>query len=104
MVKAFSSDAISIIANLAKLKKYVQDLLLSQKRGKYNDFLLARLRLYQGIQKEKPYFAERIDIRDYYRVFVVEPKSEHRAYPSSIWRVSSISSHHELDSSRRYEG
>ena len=74
LVKAFNSDAISIITNLAKLKKSEQDLLLCKQGGEYNDFLLARLRLYQGIQQEKPYFDERIDIRDLYRVFVVEPK------------------------------
>lgn len=31
-------------------------------------------RLYQLIRKEKPYFEERIDPKDFYRVFVVEPE------------------------------
>ena len=98
MVKAFSSDAISIITNLAKLKKYEQDLLLCKKGGEYNDFLLARLRLYQGIQKEKPYFAKRIDIRDYYRVFIVEPKqnTERIRAQSGAFLVSAF--HDDLDS------
>lgn len=31
-------------------------------------------RLYQLVRKEKPHFEERIDSRDFYRVFVVEPQ------------------------------
>ena len=30
--------------------------------------------LYNYIRREKPYFKERIDVRDFFRVFVVEPQ------------------------------
>ena len=97
LVKAFNSDAISIITNLAKLKKSEQDLLMCKQGGEYDDFLLARLRLYQGIQQEKPYFDDRIDIRDLYRVFVVEPKqsSERIRAQSGAFLVSAY--HDDLD-------
>ena len=39
-----------------------------------NEFLEARRRLYQMVQQEKPFFDERIDQRDLYKVFVVEPQ------------------------------
>ena len=37
-------------------------------------FAKAKHRLYYAIRQEKPSFEERIDIRDLYRVFVVEPQ------------------------------
>ena len=33
-----------------------------------------KIRLYDGIRQEKPYFEKRIDIRDLFSVFVVEPQ------------------------------
>ena len=80
LIKSFNSDAISIITNLAKLTHREQRLILgfeAYKRipGDEKDgYDLAKLRLYQGIRQEKPYFDERIDIRDLYKVFVVEPQ------------------------------
>lgn len=78
LIKAFNSDSISIISNFAKLKRYEQKLLLGYKedslRDHYVKYPIARRRLYQGIKREKPYFAERIDLRDLFEVFVVEPQ------------------------------
>ena len=74
-VKTFNSDTVSVIANFAKLSQIDQDAFL----GKTNNALLtnpygeASLRLYQMIRQEKPYFQERIDPRDLFRVFIVEP-------------------------------
>lgn len=82
--KPFNSDTISIIANFAKLTSAEQDLLL----GWTGDDTLERdpntslqylyeramRRLYHLIRQEKPHFEKRINPRDLYRVYVVEPQ------------------------------
>ncbi len=83
-VKAFDSDSISIIANLAKLPHHEQEILMGKQGGYfpsnssyYEHLRLSpeiKRRLYHSIRQEKPYFEERIDIRDLFRVFVVEPE------------------------------
>ncbi len=81
IVKTFDSDAISIVANLAKLPRSEQDILMGI--DPYEDDMGEPLyrgdeyspimdRLYNHIWQEKPHFRERIDIRDFFRVFVVE--------------------------------
>ena len=54
-------------------------------------------RLYQAIRAEKPYFDERIDPKDFYRVFVVEPQrfSERIRAHSGAFVVSAF--HKRLD-------
>ena len=77
LVKPFNSDTISIIANFSKLRRHEQDLLLGKKEAPYqgNDgYAKAMGRLYHFIRHEKPYFLEKIDPRDLFGVFVVEPK------------------------------
>ena len=37
-------------------------------------FVKAKAHLYNIIRQERPYFEDRIDIRDFFRVFVVEPQ------------------------------
>ena len=80
LVKPFTSDTVSLITNFARLSEYDQNLLLGKNVLPKDPFLtppkysLAMLYLYQYIQQEKAYFAERIDPRDLYRVFVVEPQ------------------------------
>ena len=80
MVKPFTSDTVSLITNFARLSEYDQHLLLGKNVLPKDPFLttpkypMAMLYLYQYIQQEKAYFAERIDPRDLYRVFVVEPQ------------------------------
>ena len=77
MIKPYDSDTVSVIANFAKLSRSEQNLLLGKRRGiewrrdKYKDVLT---KLYHLIGQEKPHFQRRIDPRDYYRVFVVEPQ------------------------------
>ena len=81
LVKSSDSDTISIIANFARLPKDQQDLLLGKKQEQdantryepYRYFTSLRT-LYQLIREEKPHFEERIDIKDLYQVFVVEPQ------------------------------
>lgn len=83
LVKTFESDSISVVANFAKLPREEQDLLmgggingLTEKYSlKYKEvFPHIMGRLYHYIKQEKPYFKERIEMRDLFRVFVVEPK------------------------------
>ena len=71
LVKPFNSDTVSIIANAAKLSRDDQHYLIQASMGRYSNALR---RLYQLIRVEKPYFDERIDPRDFFRVIVVEPQ------------------------------
>ena len=82
LVKGFTSDTISIIANFAMRPRNEQRTLLGY--GIWTDFFDSEVRypeamdkLCQFVQSEKPYFANRIDIRDFYRVFVAEPRQAH---------------------------
>ena len=84
IIKTFDSDAISVVANLAKLPRSEQDRLMGVNPEEddsweplYEDtdkhfHILDRL--YNYIRQEKPHFKERIDVRDFFRVFVVEPQ------------------------------
>ena len=82
-IKPFNSDAVSVVANLAKLRRSEQDYLLGIDIEDYfalpPDYQIQyevdsiMRRLYHLIKQEKPHFSERIDPRDFYRVFVVEP-------------------------------
>ena len=88
LVKPYSSDTVSVIANFARLSSCDQSLILSKPLdskqcpefaftllgGAIPYYREAMGRLYQLVQSEKPYFANRIDIRDLFRVVVVEPQ------------------------------
>ena len=84
LVKPFNSDTISIIANFAKLPISDKNLLLGwtldeaearAPKSPLNYIYEHSMQgLYQLICLEKPYFDKRIDPRDLFRVFVVEPK------------------------------
>ena len=86
LVKPYNSDTVSVVANFAKLNRDDQLLLMGSNEGIPQraprpedlsgepDYLAANERLCQLIQAEKPYFKERIDIRDFYRVLIVEPQ------------------------------
>jgi hypothetical protein len=93
LLKSFNSDTVSIIANFAKLSQDEQDILLGNVESptgrEYTD---ATRRLYQLISIEKPYFDERIELTDLYRVFVVEPQqsSERIRAQSSAFLVSAF--------------
>ena len=84
LVKPFDSDAISIVANFAKLHGWEQDLLVGKRRldlpegwirgvnrGHYDK---AMRRLLGLIGQEKPRFEPLVDPRDLFKVFVVEPQ------------------------------
>ena len=82
LIRPFTSDRISVIANFAKLRSAEQDVLLGRREeatGSGNatgnpDYSFVRRRLNHFIRQEKPYFEDRIDPRDLFRVFVVEPQ------------------------------
>ncbi len=87
IVKTFDSDAVSVVTNLAKLPRSEQDRLMGKlvrlgETPSIEELILDRTnkyfhimdRLYHYIRQEKPHFKERIDIRDFFRVFVVEPQ------------------------------
>ena len=84
LVKAFDSDAVSVIANFAKLNNWEQDLLLGKRRLKLDEARFAGVnrgdyrrsirRLLGLIRQEKPNFEAAVDPRDLFKVFVVEPQ------------------------------
>lgn len=74
LIKPFNSDAISIVTNFAKLFEGEQALLLGEIGSNRDEYHESMGRLYHFIREEKPYFKERIDPRDFFRVFVVEPQ------------------------------
>ena len=74
LVKPFNSDSVSILANFAKLSFAEQSTLLGKRRGSTWDYEGGMRKLYHFIGEEKPHFLRRIDPRDLFRVFVVEPK------------------------------
>ena len=99
LIRPFNSDSISVIANVAKLPRRQQDALLGKSFSwgrnrirRENDQPEAMRILYQSIRQEKPYFEERIDPRDLYRVFVVEPQqsSERIRAQSGAFLVSAF--------------
>ena len=108
MIKPFNSDTISIIANFAKLRYAEQNLLLSKtgegtNEGEDLDLEKEREealgRLYHFIRQEKPYFLENIDLRDLFRVFVVEPQQsfERIRMQSSAFLISVFHERFERD-------
>ncbi len=84
LIKPFDSDTVSIISNFAKLDRGYQNLLMG-KTGEDSQaedpdisiqylYQEAMRGLYHFIRQEKPQFEKLIDPRDFFRVFVVEPK------------------------------
>lgn len=81
LVKSFNDDTVSVIMNFAKLSQDEQLLLLGKggtsrkphapRAPKYDT---AMRRLYHFIHQEYPGFEKRIDVRDLFCVFVVEPQ------------------------------
>ena len=83
LIKPFNSDAVSVIANFSKLSAHDKQWLLSRDglhpqrpfSAQYN-YNAIMTRLYQKIREEKTHFDERIDMKDLYGVFVVEPQQK----------------------------
>lgn len=106
LVKPFNSDTVSVVANLAKLERHDQEAFLGKRKCSLCDHTLspnqyqeAKRRLYQLVRAEKPYFDERIDPRDLYRVFVIEPQqsSERIRAQSSAFLASAFHERFERD-------
>ena len=76
LIKPYSSDKVSIIANFAKLTPREQAILTGDKVGADGaiDYRRTMRRLYHLIRHEKPFFEERIDPIDLFGVYVVEPR------------------------------
>ena len=81
LIEPFNSDAISIASNVARLSRRQKDALLGKQfslgdnRIRFeNEHVQAMRLLHQLIRQEKPYYEERIDPRDFYQVFVVDPQ------------------------------
>ena len=91
LIRPFNSDTVSVISNFAKLPRSEQNMLLGKTREYDSDDVFpsnehdmlrwmeeslprTKARLYSYIRRERPNFEERIDIRDFYRVLVVEPE------------------------------
>lgn len=91
LIKPFTSDTVAVISNIAKLSRLEQDCLLGWTLEESQQRLLGTSseppssddvfrshpevmrRLYHLVRHERPHFMERIDPRDYFCVFVVEP-------------------------------
>ena len=82
LIKPFNSDAVSVVANFAKLSTEEKEVLLGRRRqigvstesSEAPSYETARRRLNHFVCQEKPYFEDRIDPRDLFRVLVVEPQ------------------------------
>lgn len=93
LVKPFTSDTISVIANFAKLSQGEQIALQRDTSFGFGlTYSQALPHLYQFIRQEKPHFEERIDPRHLYQVFVVEPQqsSERIRAQSGAFLVSAF--------------
>lgn len=100
LVKPFTSDTISVIANFAKLSHGEQISLRQQPSLWFGSTYSQSLhRLYQFIRQEKPYFEERIAPRHLYQVFVVEPQqsSDRIRAQSGAFLVSAFHDRFEQD-------
>lgn len=108
LIKPFNSDTVSVIANFAKLTEYEQEVILGKSQVTFESLSTNEhpeahmypeimLRLYQYIRQEKPYFRERINHRDFFRVFVIEPQqiTERIRSQSGAFLVSAF--HKKLD-------
>ena len=99
LVKPFTSDTISVIANFARMARHDQDAFLGKRQcslcekiNRPDDYQEAKRRLYQLVRAEKPYFDERINVGDLYKAFIVEPQqsSERIRAQSSAFLASAF--------------
>ena len=120
LIKPFNSDTVRIISNFAKLPRGEQNLLLGKteadtqgdvfpsETGSFLDcrdlFSRAKARLHAIIRQESPYFEEKIDLRDFFRVFVVEPQRmfERLKAQSGAFLVSAFHERFERDEVLRW--
>ena len=104
LMKSYNSDSISIVANFAKLGHGEQNTLLGKRRGATSDYNSALRKLYHLIGEEKPHFQRRIDPRDLFRVFVVQPRHtfERLSAQSGAFFISAFHERFEQDVIRRW--
>lgn len=90
IIEPFNSDSVSIVANFAKLPRAEQNILLGktevdtvddeypEEAGRPGEgpqlFSKAEEHLYSLIRRERPDLQGAFDVRDLYRIFVVEPQ------------------------------
>lgn len=81
LIKPFSSDTVSVIMNFAKLSRKEQSTLFGEEGvssmpydPRVPRYDTAMRRLYHFIRQEDPGFEKRIDVRDLFCAFVVEPQ------------------------------
>ena len=90
LIKPFNSEAVSLIANFAKLPRAEQNVILGKTEADTVDdeyppdaknlqhgprlFSEAVEHLHSLIRQERPDYRDKIQVRDFYRVFVVEPQ------------------------------
>ena len=100
-MKSYDSDVVSIITNFAKLSYLEQSVLLGKRRGLRidSDYKYVMGKLYHLIGEEKPHFLRRIDPRDFFRVFVVEPQQsvERLSAQSGAFLISAFHERFERD-------
>ena len=107
LVSTFNSDTISIVSNVARLSRRQKRRTPRQATSPWattesatkNEHTEAMRILYQLIRQEKPYFEERIDPRNLYQVFVVEPQqsSERLRAQAGAFLVSAFHERFERD-------
>ena len=93
IIRSHDSDTLSVVANFARLTNKQKNLLLGVKpelggwrddletfrinpslRSIANDYTGTMVRFLHFIQEDKPYFENRIELRDLLSVFIVEPE------------------------------
>ena len=89
LIKPFNSDTVRLITNFAKLPRAEQHVILGRQAQDIEEedvpvpgnfltfpyfFTKAKEHLYTAIRKESPYFEGGINVRDLFRVVVVEPQ------------------------------
>ena len=126
LVKSFNSDPISIVANFSTLSRKEQQSIIRKddpplhqtpwppeytyvsikKYGDTGNRTTYSRRLCGAIQLEKPRFENRIDPRDLYRVFIVEPQrsSERIRAQSGAFLVSAFHERFERSEILKWDG
>ena len=103
LIRPYDSDSISVVANFTKLSFEEQNTLLGKRRHVTYDHKSAMGKLYHLIGEEKPHFHPRIDPRDLFRIYVLEPKRsfERLSAQSGAFLISAFHDRFERDRASR---
>ena len=103
-IRNYQSDVVSVITNFAKLSYSEQTVLLGKRRGIKHTYREVLGKLYHLVGEEKPHFQRRIDPRDLFRVFLVEPQQsfERLTIQSGAFLLSAFHERFERDSILRW--